>query len=173
MDNEFDGYKAFNADFSNCVGEKCQESTVYEYHGDVLERRSGFHFCKRLEDVFKYYNGLKKDIIICRVKALSDIIWYSDEDYFYGDYDDIGVCSKIYIGNVMSRDEIIACVDNMGPYSLMRFLRGYRLNCEEIEYMKKMISDRCKDVFFKDNLLDCISYYQENDVDVYSRRLKR
>lgn len=173
MDNNFDGYKAFNADFSNCIGERCQENTEYEFLGDVVERKSGFHFCKRLEDVFKYYNGLNKDIIICRVKALSDVIWYSDEDYFYGDYDDIGVCSKIYIGNAMTRDEIMSYVLNLNFYSLMRFIRGYKLSVEEIECLKDKINNEYKDYCYRDAVLNCISYYQEDNKDVYTKKLER
>ena len=173
MDDKYDGYKAFNADFSNCIGEVCTENTIYNYSGDVVERKSGFHFCKRLEDVFKYYNGLNKDIIICKIKAMDDIVWYSDEDYFYGDYDDIGVCSKIYIGNVMTRDEIMAYVDKLRPDALMRFLRGYRLNEKEIEYIKGRVCDKYKGNFLEDSILKCIGYYQEGIKDIYSKKLKR
>jgi hypothetical protein len=165
--DDFDGYKAFYGDFTNKVGEVCQPNNVYVYTGTLIQKKSGIHFCKRLEDVFKYFNGICEDIIICRVKVLGDVYWYDDEDYFYGEYCDLGVCNKLFIGKVMSRKEIIDYADKLDKYRFMRFVRGFRLNDEEIDYFENKFRVY-GNIFLKE-----IEYYQRNDSIVDCKKLGR
>ena len=53
-ENAIQGYKVFDADWK-CKEFQCKVGETYEHKGTVEKCSSGFHFCKKLEDCFKYY----------------------------------------------------------------------------------------------------------------------
>lgn len=154
-----DGYKCFNSNFTNNSNELIRTNTTYVLQDKLKIKKNGFHFCKRLEDTLRYFDGLKEDIIICKVKALGDIIWYEDNYY---DYYDIGCTNKIYISNPLSREEIMSYADNLIDIRFIRFIQGYKLTKEEKEYFKnKYINNRL--------VINYLKYYQEDDLEVFER----
>ena len=61
-------YKAFKADLT-CLGFQYEEGKLYEYEGEPILCRHGFHACLRLTDVFNYYFGkIGKDIVVHEVE---------------------------------------------------------------------------------------------------------
>ena len=154
-----DGYKCFNSNFTNNSNELIKPNTTYVLQDKLKIKKNGFHFCKRLEDTLRYFDGLKEDIIICKVKALGDIIWYEDNYY---DYYDIGCTNKIYISNPLSREEIMSYADNLIDTRFIRFIQEYKLTKEEKEYFKnKYINNRL--------VINYLKYYQEDDLEVFER----
>lgn len=68
------GYKAFNKNMTCTLGRGVYQYEVgktYEESGLATARRTGFHFCLSLEDVFRFYK--KGECIVCEVLALGDI----------------------------------------------------------------------------------------------------
>ena len=63
-----DGYKCFNSNFTNNNNELIKPNTTYVLQDKLKIKKNGFHFCKRLEDTLRYFDGLKEDIIICKIK---------------------------------------------------------------------------------------------------------
>ena len=51
----------------------------YYIEGPIKFKERGFHFCKNLEDVFRYYNGFDENTVICEVEGFGEIDTYNDE----------------------------------------------------------------------------------------------
>ena len=49
------GYKVFNPDWT-CRDFQYEPGKTFEYDGEIKLCESGFHFCKKLEDCFEYYD---------------------------------------------------------------------------------------------------------------------
>lgn len=49
------GYKVFNPDWT-CRGFQYEVGQTYEHKGNIELCGSGFHFCRKANDCFKYYN---------------------------------------------------------------------------------------------------------------------
>lgn len=69
------GYKA-------TYGDKCKNITyeigkTYKFNGELIICFQGFHFCKKLEDVFLFYYP-EKDIKVYKIKVLGNVI---EKDY--------------------------------------------------------------------------------------------
>ena len=67
---EIRGYKAFNKDMTNRYGVEFKVGSVYEVEGDARfgNDGNGFHFCKRLEDTLRYFDGMGDEIQIAEVR---------------------------------------------------------------------------------------------------------
>lgn len=66
------GYKAFNYDFT-CRDFQYEVGKTYEIEGELELCKNGFHFCKNLEDVFRYYNFIPTTRV-AEVDVLGDVI---------------------------------------------------------------------------------------------------
>ena len=61
-------YKAFRGDMT-CRDFQYEEGKTYEYEGEPILCKCGFHACLNLADVFTYYHGkFGKDIVIHEVE---------------------------------------------------------------------------------------------------------
>ena len=160
MMNKIKGYKAYNNmnDRFNNIYELDQE---YEVKGPVKFRKNGFHFCKNIEDVFRYYDGFDQNTIICEVEGYGEIDTYNDE--YYGYYD-MYASSKIKILKVLSRDEIIDIVINEGLDEIKRFIAGFKLNNDEIELILEKFNEETVEKY--------INYYQKDDKEAFQRKRK-
>lgn len=67
------GYKAFNKDMT-CRGFQYEVGKTYTDKRTLEICETGFHFCERLTDCFKYYDFNKNNTIICVVHAHGNII---------------------------------------------------------------------------------------------------
>lgn len=153
------GYKAFNKGLIDNYGNVYELNKKYLYEGKIKFKQSGFHFCKNMEDVLRYYNSFERDIEICLIKA-EDVIEDYDDDY-YGYYD-MHSSSSFIILKVLSREEIIDIMLETNEIRICRFIQGFKLTEEEI----KLILNKYNRVE------DYILYYQKNDEDAFRRRKK-
>ncbi len=72
------GYKAFNRDLT-CRGYQYEIGKEFEHKGEIGLCESGFHFCKRIVDIQKYYNLNNEDTRICKIEATGEIIEGEDK----------------------------------------------------------------------------------------------
>ena len=161
---EIRGFKAFNRDMTNRYNQVFEEGCKYNVNGSLKFGIDGcgFHFCGRMEDTLRYYDGMNEDIKIASVIGSGEIV-FSDDDY-YGYYD-MYASSSIFIEHVYTREEIISHFLAGKFFNLQRFLSGYRLMDDEILLFKEK--------FFQDkSIVDVISYYQENN-KVYKKRFNK
>ena len=162
------GFKAFNANMTNRYGKLFEEGKSYSVVGDPSFglKGNGFHFCKNIEDTFRYFDP--NDCTIAKVTGSGKIAEGFDND---NDYYDMYACTDIYINHIMSRDEVIDTILNLKmERRVCRFIvTGYKLNKEEI------LSFRNK---YKDSLVvnQYIDYYlcgNKNVFDDYVKTLKK
>ena len=68
------GYKAFHLTNDNKL--YCKNNFIFEI-GNIYEEseavmcQKGFHYCSRVEDVFKYYSAKANIVVVCEVLDLS------------------------------------------------------------------------------------------------------
>ena len=102
------GFKGFNQDLT-CRGFQYEIGKTYEHNGNVELCNTGFHFCRKLQDVHNFYD--LKESRICEIKADGNII----------DDDKKSVCARISIIRELSREEIAVVVntgkDNTGLFN--------------------------------------------------------
>lgn len=60
------GFKGFNQDLT-CRGFQYEIGKTYEYNGKIELCSSGFHFCRKLQDVYRFYD--LKTSRICEIEA--------------------------------------------------------------------------------------------------------
>lgn len=70
------GYKAFNSDFT-CLNKKFQVGKSY-HENQIALCVHGFHFCKNLKDVFRFY-GFDDNTIVAIVEASGTILHSVDK----------------------------------------------------------------------------------------------
>ena len=78
-DKKMRGFKAFNEDLT-CRGFRYEIGHTYEFDGKPIPDKQGFHFCKSIEDCYKYYSRTF-DTRICVVAAIGDISTDDDINY--------------------------------------------------------------------------------------------
>lgn len=162
---ELDGYKAFNVDMTNRYGKKFEVGKIYRVDG-IIEfglMGNGYHFCKRLEDTLRYVDGMNSEIQIAKVRAFGDYREYYDE--YYGYYD-MFAAREIVVDEVLNRNKIIMEYLNTNADRVIRFIQGYRLLPYEIDIFKMKYCNN-------KNIINAIAYYQEHDLDVYTREAKK
>ena len=163
MKNNVDGYKCFNKNLiCNQESFKMEEKKLYKIDEDIKFRHKGFHFCVRLEDTLRFFGGIDDEKEICKIKAVGDIFWESDE---YNGYYDMGVTNAIYIDHILSRDEIMEYVDGLTDHRFIRFIMGYKLTKEELEYFKNKYINNFR-------VSNYLSYYQEKELDIFYKKRK-
>jgi len=106
------GFKGFNEDLT-CRGFQYEIGKTYKHNGEVELCRSGFHFCRKLEDVHNFYN--LKTSRICEIEAKGKI----DDDGVKS------VCSRMRIVREVSREEILSII-NIGEKNTGLFNIGDR-----------------------------------------------
>jgi len=130
---EITGYKVFYKGLINRYGSVFEIGKKYQVDGDIVwgNTGNGFHFCKNIEDCFRYIDTFNFDIVVAEVTGFGEITEVNDE--YYGYYD-MYVSSGIIITKVLSREEIISIMKEKEPAQKLRFLRDYKLTEEEKLY---------------------------------------
>lgn len=158
---EIRGYKAFNKDMTNRYGVEFKVGSVYEVEGDARfgNDGNGFHFCKRLEDTLRYFDGMGDEIQIAEVIGSGDICEYCDE--YYGYYD-MYSATRLEVVNVLSRRDIIKMfIDGQLSNRVIRFIQGYNLSEKEKMAFRYRYSDDM-------SIIKNIDYYQDGIKDTFS-----
>ena len=110
------GFKGFNQDLT-CREFQYEIGKTYEYNGEIELCSSGFHFCRKLQNVHDFYD--LKQSRICEIEADEKI----EDDGIKS------VCSRISIIRELSREEIAAAVntgkDNTGLFNSGDHNSGY------------------------------------------------
>lgn len=162
---EINGYKAFNQDLTNRYGFKFEEGKTYsvdDYPSFGLNGK-GFHFCKNIEDTFRYFNP--DNCLIASVTGMGEIAEGFDD---YNEYYNMFSSNKIRINHVLSREEVLSEILSLNTESrVCRFIAtGYSLNDEEI----KMFRDRYNNSLIINQYLD---FYSCGDKEVFERMYNR
>lgn len=156
-------YKCFNEDLTNRYGTKFDEKELYVANGDIRfgNDGNGFHVCKNLEDTLRFFDAFNKEVKIAKVNCFGRHCKVDDE---YNEYYNMYSYQYMYIENVLTREEILRYVLKLPYNRAIRFISSIKLTTEEIDLIKMK--------FYKDKLvLDYIKYYQENDKEVFKRKL--
>ena len=126
------GYKVFYKGLINRYGKAFEVGKSYEVLGDVVwgNQGNGFHFCKNLEDCFRYIDTFNYEVEVAEVIGFGKMIKVMDD--YYGYYD-MYVSKGITITKILSREEIISIMLEKNPESKLRFLRDYKLFEEEAD----------------------------------------
>lgn len=158
MMNKIRGYKAFN-NMSDRYGNTYELNKDYHADGKIKWQENGFHFCKNLEDVFRYYDGFDENTVVCMVEGSGIVFTYYDD---YAEYYDMYVSSDIRILKILSREEIINSVLHKNIFSIQRLISGYKLTDDEINIILENSDSR----FIK----PYVDYYQKNDKEAFQRK---
>ena len=105
------GYKVFNSDWT-CRGFQYKVGETYEIDGKPTCCESGFHFCERLIDCFKYYD-FDSNNKVAEIESLGDI-----------DFENSKCCTnKIKIIEELSWEKVLTLV-NTGNYNTGNYNTG-------------------------------------------------
>ena len=161
MENRIKGYKAFNVDLTNRYGSSFEVGKRYSVDANAVfgNHGNGFHFCKNIEDTFRYFPAIEEKISVCLVKGTGEIAIYEDE---YNGYYDMYSSENIEIIKQLTRDEIIEIGLNLNSLRVCRFIQCFKLNNEEIELFKEKFFDNIRVIQF-------INYYQLNDKEAFKK----
>ena len=66
------GFKAFDKDLK-CLDMQYEIGQEYEFDGEPIPCKQGFHFCKSIADCYRFYD-MSEDTRICEVTATGDIV---------------------------------------------------------------------------------------------------
>ncbi len=157
---EIYGYKCFNKDMTTRYGQKLEAGKIYKTENEVKFGNDGhgYHFCKNMEDTFRYFDS-NEGISICYVKGFGKIDEYEDD--YYGYYD-MYAAENIEIIKELNREEIISYGLNLPSYRAKRFVQTFKLNNDEIELFKEKFGNSRE-------VMNAISYYQLGNLDTYSK----
>lgn len=157
------GYKAFHKGLINCFNQKLKVGKIYHANGDIKFKKNGFHICANLEDTLKYFDAMTEDIDIAKVICYGNIDKYDDE--FYGYYN-MYSCEYMIIDRVLTRKEIINYALNLDSERVKKFISLFKLTREELLLFKNKFEQH-------EQVLEYIKYYQENDKEVFKRKLEK
>ena len=87
------GYKGFNKDLK-CNGFQYEIGGEYHYEDDIILCKKGFHFCKKMDDVFTYYGYDNSRYAL--IEANGNIIHGNDKS----------VCNNIKIIKELTKKEV-------------------------------------------------------------------
>ena len=160
------GYKCFNGDMSNRYGKKFIVGKRYKVDGNIKfgVNGNGFHMCKNIVDVFRYYDTGNDDFMLCEVIGSGKIVSYDDE---YNGYYDMYSAQNITIDRIIERKELVEMflTTITSEPRVFRFIQHYKLTEEEIEMFKLKYASSIK-------IMNAIKYYQEGQKDVYEKQYK-
>ena len=159
------GYKCFNKDLTNRYGFKFDVGKTYGVSGGIKFgiNGNGFHMCKNIEDTFRYYDAMEGEVSVCEVIGLGEFVSLYDE---YNGYYDMYSVEMIEIIRLLSREDIIEMALNFSEERVIRFIQLYRLTSSEIILFKEKFEKYSR-------VIDNIIYYQEEDRDIFRRKLIR
>src|SRR5690606_30172654 len=95
------GYKVFNPDFT-CKCFQFAENKKFKHKGEIKICESGFHFCVKASDCFKYYS-FDPNNIVCEVEALGKVI--------SNDSDSKHCTDEILIGKKLTWQEVLVAAN--------------------------------------------------------------
>ena len=160
------GYKAFNNGLINRYGTKFELEKTYTTNGKISfgNTGNGYHFCKNIEDTFRYFDVENDDIIVAEVTAFDDIVTHNDE---YNGFYDMYSARSIRIDRIIDREELIEMFLNeiTSEIRVKRFIQLYKLTKEEIEKFKLKYKNSI-------DILNTIAYYQEDKKNIYEKHNK-
>ncbi len=161
---EMIGYKGFEKGLIGYDGMKFELGKIYVCDGIIKFKDNGFHLCKNMEDVFKYYTNFDDEISVCLVKGSGE--FDKGEDNYYGYYD-MYAFEKLEILKELTEEEIIKyALDlyrvNHDEFRIKRFLSTYKLKKEYISLFEEL----CKNEM---DVLKAIDYYQKGKTNVYKK----
>lgn len=156
------GYKCFNKDLTNRYGMKFETGKKYKVLGNIKfgNDGNGFHFCKNMEDTFRYFDAMKNEVCVCLVKGSGSIVEHYDN--YYGYYDMYST-EEIEILKVLNREEIINIGISLNEVRAKRFVSLFKLT----ELEKEIFLNKFKKSI---EVVDAIMYYQENNKRVYIKK---
>ena len=159
------GYKIFNSNGENRYGKKMEKGKSYSVLGNITfgNQGNGFHFCKNLSDVFRYYDTANEDFIVAKVIGSGNIVTYNDE--YYGYYD-MYACEKIQIVDFLERSEIIEKMLHDNDFAIKKFIMTFKMTEEEIALFKYKFQ---RDI----EMIKLLEYYQERKIDVFEKIYKK
>lgn len=157
------GYKCFNKGLVTRYGDVLEVGKEYTARHDPKFGHSGFHFCKNMEDTFRYFDCFNDEVEVCIVEGFGKVECYDDD---YNGYYDMYSAEKIKIVQRLSREEVIYYGLNLNKRTVERFVSTFGLTDEEIQLFKEKF-------FYSRRVLNAIAYYQENDKEVYKRSLDK
>ena len=88
------GYKVFNPDWT-CRGFQYEPGKTFKYDGEIKLCKSGFHFCEKFEDCFRYY-----------VLDIKNHVCEVETDGLVETDDGKSVTNKLTIGRELSWEEV-------------------------------------------------------------------
>ena len=134
-----EGYKCFNKDRTNRYGKQFVEGETYTASREIGygNDRYGYHMCKNLSDVFRFFDVKSGDYSVAQVTGIGKCVSSGDEDY-YG-YSDMFSFESIRINKFLTREEIIEKMLECDiPYLLQHFFQTFPLTEDErIRFAKK------------------------------------
>ena len=163
--NKVEGYKSFEKGLVAIDGTKFEVGNTYHCDDGLKVMKTGFHFCKNIEDTFRYFKDVDS-IEVCEVIGFGDVITYDDE---YNGYYDLYTCSDIYIKRIIPKEEILAItndkIKNSHGYieTVIRFIRDYKWTDDEIEKLKSILGE------YDNEIEKVIAYYYEGDKKAFTR----
>lgn len=146
------GYKAFNQNMTNRYGTPFLVGETYHATGPISfgNNGNGFHMCKNLCDVFRYFPCFEEDISVAKVTGSGNIVSFDDD---YNGYYDMCAVEIITIDSLLTCEEIIDKMLKDHEMNNRKFLSTFGLReKEKIKFLKK----------YRDNtqMLSYVLYYQ-------------
>ena len=155
------GYKCFHKGLINRYGYKFYEGKLYHAKDKISFSKNGFHMCLNLEDTLRYFDAFNEEVDIALVIGSGNKEERNDE---YNGYYNMFAVEYLTIVHVLTREEIINHALKLSFMALKRFISLYKLNKDEIKIIKKKYANESE-------IISCISYYQEKDLDVYKKKI--
>lgn len=155
---KIEGYKAFNKDYTNRYGLLFKKSQEYLSCGPLefgILSNNGFHMCKYLADVFRYFDS--DNCVVAKVLGSGNYKEYNDE--YYGYYD-MYVVEKIKIVKFLTRREIIDTIYQDNIFNIIKFLKTFKLNNQEKLNFLKIYEDNIE-------IIKHLLYYQFGQKDIF------
>ena len=159
------GYKIFNSNGENRYGKKMEKGKSYSVLGNITfgNQGNGFHFCKNLSDVFRYYDTVNGDFVVAKVIGSGNIVTYNDE--YYGYYD-MYACEKIHIVDFLERREIIEKMLKDNTFAIKKFIMTFKMTEEELTLFKYRFQNDIE-------IIRLLEYYQERKINVFEKVYKK
>jgi len=160
---EVKGYKTFHDGLVNSYGKKFELGKLYSVDGEISfgNRGNGFHFCKNIEDTFRYFDAKEGKVVVAEVTGFPKTVIFNDE---YNGFYDMYSAKSIRIDRIINREELINMflTDITLEHRVIRFIQLYRLTEEEIQLFKLWYASSRE-------IINAILYFQEDQKDVYEK----